>query len=188
MFCKNCGNQLNENDAFCKNCGMKNSESSMNGGDMGQEPSQNVTPTYSYSGNGSPENYSIKERSFFVYILLSIITCGIYGIVFWYQYVNDLNTICDGDGKETQNYVVVFLLTIVTCGIYNYIWLYGMGNRLQESAPRYGLTFSENGTSVLMWYLFGSLLCGIGPFIAMHILIKNMNVLAKRYNQGGVPN
>jgi hypothetical protein len=33
-----------------------------------------------------------------------------------------------------------------------------------------------------MWMIFGSLLCGIGPFVAMHILIKNTNALANAYN------
>lgn len=27
------------------------------------------------------------------------------------------------------------------------------------------------------------MLCRLGPFIAMHILIKNMNELAERYNE-----
>ena len=50
------------------------------------------------------------------------------------------------------------------------------------NAPRYGLTFAENGTSVLLWLTVGSLLCGIGFFMAMHILIKNTNAMAKAYN------
>lgn len=35
-----------------------------------------------------------------------------------------------------------------------------------------------------MWMIFGSFLCGIGPFIAMNILITNMNSLAHAYNEG----
>ena len=68
--------------------------------------------------------------------------------------------------------------------IYAWIWYYNLGNRLSENAPKYGLNFSENGTTVLMWMIFGSFLCGIGPFIAMNILITNMNALAHAYNEG----
>ena len=35
---------------------------------------------------------------------------------------------------------------------------------------------------MLLWYLVGALLCGIGPWVAMHILIKNTNALAAAYN------
>lgn len=74
------------------------------------------------------------------------------------------------------------LLSIVTCGFYSYWWYYKIGNRMQANAPRYGLQFQENGTTILLWMIFGVLLCGIGPFVAMHILIKNVNALAAAYN------
>jgi hypothetical protein len=125
----------------------------------------------------------IKQRNFIVMLLLTLITCGIYGIVFWYSYSEDMNKVCNGDGKETKNYIIVILLSIVTCGIYSYIWYYGVGNRLQENAPRYGLRFSENGSTVLLWMLLGYLLCGLGTFYGLYILVKNMNAIADRYNQ-----
>ena len=37
-------------------------------------------------------------------------------------------------------------------------------------------------STILIWLIFGSMLCGIGPFVAMHILMKNMNALAHAYN------
>jgi hypothetical protein len=125
----------------------------------------------------------IKQRNFFIMILLSFITCGIYGIVFWYSYSDDMNQICNGDGKETKNYLIVILLSIITCGIYYWVWLYGVGNRLQENGPRYGVSFSENGTTILLWMIIGSLICGFGTFYALYLLVKNMNILADRYNQ-----
>jgi hypothetical protein len=124
----------------------------------------------------------IKQRNFVAFILLSIITCGIYGIVFWYNYSDDMNIICNGDGKETKNYIIVILLSLITCGIYYWIWIYGVGNRLNENAPRYGINFSENGTTILLWMLVGSLVFGIGAIIAQYLLVRNMNELANRYN------
>ena len=45
------------------------------------------------------------------------------------------------------------------------------------------MNFQENGTTVLMWQIFGVVLCGIGPFIAMSILIKNSNKICDAYNK-----
>ena len=125
-----------------------------------------------------------EDRSLVMYILLSIVTCGIYSYYFLYSIAQDANVVCADDGKKTSGRAAFILLSIVTCGIYAWIWYYNLGNRLSENAPKYGLNFSENGTTVLMWMIFGSFLCGIGPFIAMNILITNMNALAHAYNEG----
>ena len=89
---------------------------------------------------------------------------------------------CREDGEKTGGLLAFILLSFVTCGFYGLYWEYKLGNRLAANAPRYGLAFQENGTSVLLWYLVGALLCGIGPWVAMHILIKNTNALAAAYN------
>lgn len=125
----------------------------------------------------------IQQRSFLIYFLLNFVTCGIYGIFFWYKYAEDMNQVCNGDGKLTQNYILVILLSLVTCGVYYWIWVYGVGNRLQENAPRYGMNLTENGTSILLWMILGSFLCFIGFYYAQYILINNMNMIGDRYNQ-----
>lgn len=122
------------------------------------------------------------NRSLIAYILLSIITCGIYSYYFIYSIARDVNTMCREDGEKTGGLLAFILLSFVTCGFYGLYWEYKLGNRLAANAPRYGITFQENGTSVLLWYLVGALLCGIGPWVAMHILIKNTNALAAAYN------
>ena len=122
------------------------------------------------------------NRSLIAYILLSIITCGIYSYYFIYSIARDVNTMCREDGQKTGGLLAFILLSFVTCGFYGLYWEYKLGNRLAANAPRYGLTFQENGTSVLLWYLVGALLCGIGPWVAMHILIRNTNALAAAYN------
>lgn len=133
-----------------------------------------------------PEAGSVRmktDRSLLAYILLSIITCGIYSYYFLYTMARDANVICSADGKKTGGLLAFILLSFITCGFYAVYWYYNLGNRLAENAPRYGMNFQENGTTILLWYLVGALLCGIGPFVAMHILIKNMNSLSMAYNQ-----
>lgn len=116
------------------------------------------------------------------YILFTILTCGIYSYWFIYQLAQDVNAICSEDGKQTGGLLEFILLSTITCGIYSWFWYYNIGNRLADNARRYNLNFQENGTTVLMWMIFGSFLCGIGPLIGMNILIKNTNTLASAYN------
>lgn len=122
------------------------------------------------------------DRSIVAYILLGLITCGIYGLYMLHCMIQDVNVTCRGDGKETKGILEYILFGIITCGIYDYIWLYKFGNRIQENAPRYGMHFEESGTTILLWFVFGSLLCGIGPWIAMYYIIRNTNALNAAYN------
>ena len=123
------------------------------------------------------------DRSLLLYIILSIVTCGIYSLYFVYALARDVNTVCEGDGQRTSGLAVYIVLSILTCGIYALYWNYSVGNRLAANAPRYGMAFQENGTTVLLWELVGLLLCGLGPYFALYIIIKNTNSLCLAYNQ-----
>ncbi len=143
----------------------------------------NYHETYGNYDQGGPR-YTIKtNRSIVVYIVFNIITCGIYGWYFIYCLARDVNIMCKDDGQNTGGLLAYILLNIITCGFYSLYWMYSLGNRLASNAPRYGLSFQENGTTVLLWYLVGLLACGIGPYVAMHLLIKNTNALATAYNR-----
>ena len=96
----------------------------------------------------------------------------------------DANIVCAGDGKVTRGLLEFIIFSVLTCGIYAWFWYYSLGNRLAEAAPHYGLYFSENGTTIILWLVLGTWLCGIGTFVAMYILIKNLNALAHAYNTG----
>ena len=185
MFCSNCGQQLPDGAQFCNNCGARlgGAAQSSQASSYSQPPQPAPQPVYQApqppAGGGS---YIKTDRSLLTYVVLTILTCGIYGYWFVYSVARDLNVMCADDGEHTGGLAAYIILSIVTCGIYNLWWLYKIGNRLQRNAPRYGLQFQENGTSVLMWYIFGSLLCFIGSFIALNIVIKNTNRLASAYN------
>lgn len=116
-------------------------------------------------------------------IVFNFLTCGIYIWYFYYAVARDINTICEGDGEETAGLIKHILLTLVTCGIYEYIWQCQFADRLRRNASRYGVTIQENGTTVILWMFPGSCCCGIGAFVAYHIQTKNLNKLAKAYNE-----
>ena len=111
---------------------------------------------------------NVKDnRSFWFYLLLTFLTCGLYSIYFWYVYVEDLNTIFYGDGEDSPNYIIVLLLSWVTCGIYGVYWRYKQANRMyRESYDRYGVMIEENGSAILLWTLLGYLPGGIGQLVA----------------------
>lgn len=123
------------------------------------------------------------DRSIAFYIILSVITCGIYGYYFLYTMARDTNVACAGDGENTPGLAQLILLSIVTCGIYAYYWDYKIGNRLFANGPRYGLNLTENGTTVLMWDIIGLFIMGIGHYIAMYVLINNLNQICAEYNK-----
>ena len=123
-----------------------------------------------------------SNRSTLEWFLLSLITCGIYNLFFVYDLVKDVNIICASDNDETPGLLQLIIFGFLTCGIYSFWWYYKLGNRLQNNASKYNLNFDENGTTVLLWMIFGSVLCGIGSIIAMHIIISNTNKLATEFN------
>lgn len=133
-----------------------------------------------YGGNGRMLK---TDRNVIIYLLLTIVTCGIYSLFFFYHMIQDINTACEGDGQRTPGLLAFILLGIITCGIYDIYWYYKVANRLQQNAPRYNMFFTENGTSVLLWMLIGWLLCGIGPLVGLHIIMKNTNALCIAYNR-----
>jgi hypothetical protein len=112
------------------------------------------------------------------YILFTILTFGIYSYWFIYKLAQDVNTICNGDGKQTGGLLKFILLSMITCGIYAWFWYYNIGNRLAENAPRYNLNFSENGTSVLMYILSESLSLDLSGF-QIPFLLKSPTFLSK---------
>jgi hypothetical protein len=124
----------------------------------------------------------IKKRGLVSFILLSLITGGIYGLFRIHVLARDVNLMCKGDGKKTGGLLKYLLLGLITFGIYDLVWLYMLGDRLQDNAKKYHLSFKESGGTVLLWFLLGSLIA-IGPFIALHIIFKNTNALADEYNK-----
>lgn len=205
MFCKNCGKELPDGTKFCPSCGTDNGtiEDKMNdavnaANNVFNQAEQQLGNTVNdvkaqFNGNNGGYNNAYAgapvaamplktDRSLIMYILLSLITCGIYSYIFIYQLAKDVNTACDGDGQETAGLIKFLLLSMITCGIYSWIWYYKLGDRLANNAQRYGMMFQENGTTVLLWMIFGAFVCGIGPFIAWNIIIKNTNAICQAYN------
>lgn len=193
MFCSKCGQEIPEGTKICGNCGTDNSvgkQFSDEASDALHTAGENISSAFddvkaTISNNGVPvmgERLD-SERSFWTYFFLSLITCGIYGIYYTYKLMLDVNVACDGDGETFDTSLGMFyLLTYVTCGIYMLVMMYKTVARLNNNAPRYGLSFKEDGTTYLLWTLLGAFLCCVGPYYAIYFTIQNSNALCGAYN------
>ena len=112
------------------------------------------------------------QRSIVVCILLSIVTCGIYGI-YWMIKLNDELNATAGKENATSG-GMVFLFTLITCGIYGYFWYYKMGENVDAIKTSRGLASSNTGIIYLVLGLFG---LGIVNYCLMQDTL-NKNVVA----------
>ncbi len=117
----------------------------------------------------------MKKRKYWRYLLLNIITLGIYGIVFWYKWTKDINKICEGDDYDSANYLLVALLDCVSLSIFSFVWNYQMVERMYQKAPEYGIEFKHGGMWALIWRFFFFPVCSFTK-------IKYLNQLIDGYN------
>ena len=87
------------------------------------------------------------NRSIVLCIVLSLVTCGIYGI-YWMIKLNDEINMLDGTPEDTSG-GMVFLLTLVTCGIYGIFWMYKMGGKVDNIKAGMGQAPGSLASSVL---------------------------------------
>lgn len=139
IFCPNCGNELSENSNFCAKCG-----SSVNG----NENNGSTVVINNYNNN----EVKLPERNIVVCILLSLITCGIYGI-YWFIVMTDESNMVSDD--QTASGGMAFLFTIITCGIYFYYWNYKMGQKLHQAGQKYNKPIGDNSIVYLLLSIFG---------------------------------
>ncbi len=95
------------------------------------------------------------KRSIGVAILLTVVTCGIYGIIWMIKLNDELNALANKQGATSGG--VVFLLTLVTCGIYGWFWYYKMGENVDAIKTNRG---EASNSSPIIYLILG--LCGLG--------------------------
>lgn len=172
MYCKNCGKKLEDDWTTCPYCNEKVKE---------EEGKEEELKAVLKDDQPLPVGIlKLEKFNFIKYLLLSLVTFGIYGIVVLYRFTKTVNILCEGDGKESPNYIVVYLLNIATIGVYGIYWIHKQAERLNDIAPKYNSVLSLNATAVLIWSTFGNFI-GVGPFIAWYLMFKNINLLIDNY-------
>ncbi len=95
----------------------------------------------------------VQNRSIAVCIILSIVTCGIYGLYWFVCLTDDANTV-SGDVNGTSG-IMALVLTIITCGIYGWYWAYKLGEKLDTAKQQRGIPASNSSILYLILCIFG---------------------------------
>ena len=109
----------------------------------------------------------VECKSIALCIVLSLITCGIYGLYWMYCLAEDVNIVT---GRADASGGMVLLLSIVTCGIYGLYWLYKCGDAMDRLR-------GGGGYLGILYLLLGLLGFGV---ISFALLQSNLNEYAVR--------
>ncbi|MEG1992287.1 MAG: DUF4234 domain-containing protein [Acetivibrio sp.] len=94
----------------------------------------------------------MKQRDVAVSIILTIVTCGIYGI-YWFIVLTD--DVISASEESFPSGAVCFILNLVTCGIYGVYWAYKMGQLLQRSRINHNMPVgSDSSIAFLLLAIF----------------------------------
>ena len=109
-----------------------------------------------YQKRKKEEKGMIQRRSIAMCIILSLVTCGIYGIYWFVVLTDDANTLLpDNKGLNNTSGGVAFLLSLVTCGIYGLYWAYKQGEKIDEAKTAREIMSSNSGIIYLLLTIFG---------------------------------
>ena len=97
-----------------------------------------IVPISSSDDHSSGSSYSAPnvragvgtDRNIVVCIILTFITCGIYGLYWMYMLNKEINELA-GE-KEYTDGVLVIVFCIITCGIYGFFWNFKMGEQVDK--------------------------------------------------------
>ena len=123
------------------------------------------------------------NRRMWKFMLFSLLTLGIYTIIFFIPFSFDVDKVAPRrDGERTMNYLFAFILSLFTFNIVLMIWHYQMARRIETALEERSVTYDFSTTDFWIWYFVGSFL----PFLQLvyfHKLCRAMNLLCENYNQ-----
>lgn len=166
-FCFKCGKELDDSAVFCSGCGANqqlnttsttddNVNTNTNNDTATTTQQQSAKTASNEQTKSNTNGYTrplVENRSIALAIILSIITCGIYGL-FWYAFMtNDANKV-SGEYDSTSGGLTI-LYSLLTCGLYKIYWSYKVGKQLYNAGSNYGKDISDNSILYLILSLFG---------------------------------
>lgn len=114
-----------------------------------------------------------EERSVALVIILTIVTCGIYHLIWIYQVSSEIR---DYTEDMNINPGLEVLLCIVTCGIYTVFWYYIMGERIGRAQQRAGLPVDNEGVLYLI-LMIGRYFIPFVGLVAQGIVQHKLNTI-----------
>lgn len=116
----------------------------------------------------------IQERNIALCIVLSIVTCGIYGIYWFICLTNDMNEAAKVEGTSGG---VAFLLSVITCNIYGLYWGYKQGEKIDIAKTNRGIPANNSGILYLI-------LCLLLPIVAWALMQNELNIISRTDGTG----
>lgn len=96
----------------------------------------------------------LENRNIAFCIVLSLVTCGIYGLYWLYKIIEDLNA-ASKDPAPTSGGMAI-LLMLITCNIYGWFWLYRAGQQMNQAKQQRNLPPDPNASIIyLVLAIFG---------------------------------
>ena len=93
-----------------------------------------------------------QQRSVATVIILSLVTCGIYAMYWYYVTMRDLNAYL---GVSDMDSMIELLLVLFTCGIYGIYWQYKYAKRAGDAHAKAGLGVKDDAVICLILSIFG---------------------------------
>ena len=84
------------------------------------------------------------KRNIALCIILTIVTCGIYGL-YWFVCITNEANVVSGHASDGTSGGVALILSIITCNIYGLYWAYKQGEKLDEAKTAKGIPSSNTG-------------------------------------------
>lgn len=81
------------------------------------------------SAKQRPDSPLPTNRGYYTTILITILTCGIYGLILPFLMGGETNITCDGDGKESSGFWSALFASLFSLGIYGLVYNYNLCNR-----------------------------------------------------------
>ena len=126
------------------------------------------------------------DRTLAKYILLGMITLGIYGLWLTARSGEDLNAIAGpADNKRTMNlWLLALIVGPVTLGIGYLVWFHKFADRIGAEQARRGLPRTIAAKDYWLWNVLGAAIV-VGPVIFANKWLTAMNALAADANARG---
>jgi hypothetical protein len=120
----------------------------------------------------------LEKRNIGICVLLSIVTCGVYSLYWFYCIASDIYRAGGEENKAGMDLV----LGIVTCGIYLIYIYYIYGKKMDYIRERYGIPARNDSILYVILSIFG--LGIITHAIIQHNLNEEINPLLGGWSSG----
>ena len=136
--------------------------------------------------NQAPVGQLKTNKGLLKYILLALITFGIYPLVVMSAVSNDINIVASRyDGKKTMHFcLLTFIVAPITCGIAGIVWYHKISNRIGAELKRRGIAYSFSAADFWLWNVLSAFIA-VGPLVYLHKLFKATNLMCADYNVNG---